>query len=37
MQNSLLSFYHICWMELNCIKPNPLSWMGGGGGGVRSL
>ena len=25
MQNSLLNFYYICWMELSCMKPNPLS------------
>ena len=25
MQSSLLNFYYICWMELNRIKPNPLS------------
>ena len=25
MQNSLLNLYYICWMELNYIKPNPLS------------
>ena len=25
MQNSSLNSYYICWMELNCIKPNPLS------------
>ena len=25
MQNSLLNFYYIFWMELNLIKPNPLS------------
>ena len=31
MQNSLLSFYYICWMELNCIKSKLLSFLFSGG------
>ena len=28
MQNSLLNFYYIRWMEINYIKPNSLSFVG---------